>query len=113
MADGRRRGAVEVMDPERPSAPPGSVRGRQALIVAVGAIVLATLAGLVLLWPQQIAGGEDVPSRGDRVRGTLTAVAPTPCNDVAPESAGDESVATPGATRETLPAIAGAVGRRT
>ncbi len=63
------------------STAPDGLRGRRALVGACIAIVVATLAGLALLWPGTVQYGDDVPARGDRVRGTVVALASTDCND--------------------------------
>ncbi|MEO6205171.1 MAG: YibE/F family protein [Mycobacteriales bacterium] len=85
---------------QSPRLPPGGLRAQRALIGVVATIALATLAGLVLLWPQQITGSGDVPARGDRVRATATAVAETPCNDTVPGGGAADPTTRPGATKE-------------
>ncbi len=71
--------------------PPALLRGQRVLLAVVLAIVVATLAGLALLWPQDVAQGEDVPARGDRVQGTLVGVAAIDCNDGAGDGDGEAS----------------------
>ncbi len=60
---------------------PAGIRGRRALLGTCLAIVVATVAGLALLWPGPVQYGEDVPARGERVRGTVLALASIDCND--------------------------------
>lgn len=64
------------------AVPPVRLRGRRALVGAVVAIVVGTLAGLALLWPQDVVARDDIAARGDRVRGTVTALAAINCTDV-------------------------------
>lgn len=60
-------------------------RGRRALAAAVVVLVLATLAGLVLLRP---GGGAAVafPDAGERLKATVTGVAGMPCADASPDA---------------------------
>ena len=74
--------------------PPVSLRGRRLLVGVVVAIVVATLAGLVLLWPGDVEQDSDVLARGERVRGTVAAIASVDCTDAAGEEAPAER--TPG-----------------
>lgn len=67
------------------SAPDPAVRGRRLLAAAVVVLLLATLAGLVLLRPTG-AGQADVPGSGERVRGTVTAATTSPCSGGSPEA---------------------------
>jgi uncharacterized membrane protein len=63
-----------------------AVRGRQLLAAAVVVLLLGTLAGLVLLRPTG-AQSADVPSGGERVRGTVTTATTAPCSGGSPEAA--------------------------
>ena len=60
-------------------------RGRRALAASVVVLVLATLAGLVLLRP----GGREAvpfPDAGERLKATVTGAASMPCADASPDS---------------------------
>ena len=78
---------VEVARAGDPVTTPTGLRGRRALVGTCVAIVVATLAGLALLWPGTVQYGEDVPARGDRVRGTVLALATIDCNDAGTDPA--------------------------
>lgn len=67
---------------------PQEVRGRRALAATVVLLLLATLAGLLLLRPTGQADGA-FPTAGERVKGTVTAAETSPCQDAEPEAADD------------------------
>ena len=75
--------------------PPVTIRGRKALIGVVVAIVVATLAGLALLWPPSDVGEDnELLTRGDRVRGAVAQMAEVGCTDS--EVGGDTGEPAPG-----------------
>lgn len=64
---------------------PQVVRGQRALTVVVVVLLLATLAGLLLLRPTGRADGA-FPTAGERVQGTVTRAATAPCDDAGQEA---------------------------
>lgn len=64
------------------------VRGHRALGAVVVVLILATLAGLVLLRPTGEAVGA-FPSAGERVQGTVTAAETAPCASASPGAPDD------------------------
>ena len=66
--------------------PPATLRGRRVLAALVVALVVATVAGLVLLRPPALDLPDEARSGTDRVKGTVTAVEQVPCGG--PEGVG-------------------------
>ncbi len=64
--------------------PPATVRGRRVLAFVVLALVIATVIGVVALRPTDRSDAATAPDRGERVKGTVTAVAETPCSESLP-----------------------------
>ena len=67
---------------------PPVVRGRRALIATVVVLVLATLAGLILLRP---SGPQDaaIPDAGERVEGTVLSARTAPCASASSDAPAD------------------------
>ena len=59
--------------------PPAALRGRQALIALVVALVIATLAGVVLLRPPPLELPDEARTGSERIRGTISAVEQVRC----------------------------------
>lgn len=60
-------------------AAPPRLRGERLLAAVVALLVVAVLAGLVLLRPDGSSGARDLPESGERVQGTVTAEAVVDC----------------------------------
>ena len=64
---------------------PAVVRGRRALTATVVVLMLATIAGLILLRP---SGRQDAafPDAGERVQGTVLSATTAPCESASPDA---------------------------
>lgn len=67
---------------------PSVIRGRRPLAAAVVVLVIATLAGLVLLRPSGNTA-EGFPKVGERVQATVVAAETAPCGDASPGAPSD------------------------
>jgi uncharacterized membrane protein len=68
--------------------PDASPRVRRLLLLALLPFVLATLAGLVLLWPGEARPAEGLGVAQQTVRGTVVRTDPAPCDEQAEEPDG-------------------------
>ena len=60
--------------------PPSALLGRRALGVFAVLLTVVTALGLVLLWPGGTPASDEIGERGERVRGTVTALKSVPCS---------------------------------
>ena len=60
--------------------PPSALLGRRALAIFAVLLTVLTVLGLVLLWPGGTPASDEIGERGERVRGTVTALRSVPCS---------------------------------